>query len=127
MQRDKWEFSYGADKLLDAATAKQNHHATRLQWWEKQKEEVITKIKAEGLEIDESMAAEFSNKVSSYARHTTVQVRDDLLRDLNECVNKVKEHSVKIEGYSAWIQVLASQGSASFPLNQDDWLYFFGR
>ncbi len=121
--RDKWNFPYTADKLHDAAIAKHEFHTARLAWWTKKKEEVMTQIKAEGLEIDESVALGFSNS----GRNTSVSVRNDLLRDLNECVAKVNEHTAKVKDYDAWIQVLKSQGQSSFDLNQDDWLFFFGK
>jgi len=123
MQRDKWTFPYAADKLLEAARAKLDFHASRLEWWKKKKEEVLTQIKAEGLEIDESVALGYSNSM----RNTSVNVRNDLLTDLNECVQKINEHKHKMTDYHAWIQVLASQGQAGFDLHQDDWLFFFGK
>lgn len=127
MNRTKWEFPYHANDLAAAAINKSKHHKERQEWWETKKAEIVEKIKAEGLEIDESLAGEEFSKLGNYGRSTTVQIRDDLLRDLQECVGKVKEHRTKIEGYDAWTQVLSSQGSTVFNLNQEDWLYFFGK
>ena len=123
MNRDEWKFSYQADKLLAASEAKKSFHEDRHSWWTKKKEEVMASIKAEGLEIDESVAMGYSNS----GRNTSVTIRNDLLKDLNECVGKISEHDSKLKDYSAWIQVLNSQGQASFDLNQDDWLFFFGK
>ena len=124
MKRDDWKFSYKADVLLDAATKKLAHHQGRLSWWTHKKEEVVTKVRAEGIEVDESLADTVSN---SYNRGATVQIRNDLVQDLQECVSKMREHRNKAENYEAWTEVLASQGSASFDLNQDDWLFFFSQ
>ncbi len=123
MKRESWEFPYTADKLLEAATAKSTFHTERLNWWESKKTEVLNTIKAEGLEIDESVALGYSNS----GRNTSVNIRNDLLKDLNECTQKTSEHKVKLQDYDAWIQVLASQGQSSFPLHQQDWLFFFGK
>jgi hypothetical protein len=123
MYRSGWKFSYAADKLLAAATTKKNWHEGRLKWWDDKKKEVMTSIKAEGLEIDESVALGYSNS----SRNTSVNIRTDFLRDLNECIGKISEHKTKLQDYDAWTQVLASQGQASFDLNQDDWLFFFGK
>lgn len=123
MNREAWEFPYTADKLLEAATVKSAFHTERLAWWEDKKKEVMDKIRAEGLEIDESVALGYSNS----GRHTSVSVRNDLLTDLNECAQKTVEHKSKLQDYDAWMQVLASQGSAMFALHQGDWLYFFGK
>lgn len=125
MKRREWQFPYTADKLLAAATEKHLYHGTRATWWEGKKAETLTKIKAEGLEIDESVAAGYSNK--TFSREATVSVRDDLLRDLQECVQKMHEHREKISHYDAWVQVLASQGSATLMVDQEDWLFFFGK
>lgn len=122
--RGSWKFSYTADKLLDAAKKKLEWHTARKVWWTNKKEEVMTTIKAEGLEIDESVAFKMS---SNYNRNTTVNIRNDLLKDLDECVGKMDEHAHKIKDYDAWVQVLGSQGQASLDLYQDDWLFFFGK
>lgn len=123
MNRDEWAFPYPADKLHQAALTKHQFHAERLTWWGNKKDEVLTKIRAEGLEIDESVAQGYSNS----GRQTSVNVRNDLLRDLNECVGKVSEHTNRTKEYDSWMQVLASQGQAAFSLHQDDWLFFFGK
>jgi hypothetical protein len=124
MNRQNWRLFYTVDTLLAAATAKADHHTQRLAWWESSKAEVIHKIKEEGLEIDESLAATLSN---TYTRGASVNVRNDLLRDLQECVEKVREHSAKVADYSAWCKILKSQSSdAVFELHQDDWMFFFG-
>lgn len=124
--RDQWVFPYSADKLLAAATVKIEFHKARLAWWEDKKAQVLATVKAEGIEIDESVAAG-ENYGKSYNRQESVTIRDDLVRDLRECVTKVVEHRGKIDDYGAWAQVLASQGQATFDLFQTDWLYFFGK
>lgn len=126
MKRTSWEFPYTADKLLDAARAKNAHHTSRLEWWEGKKAETLTKIRAEGISVDESLAAAIGAS-NSYGRGPAVSVDDTLLRDLNECLVKVNEHRGKSADYAAWSEVLASQGQSSFSLNQDDWLFFFSK
>jgi len=124
-----WKFSYPADKLLEAATTKKAWHEERLKWWGTKRDEMKDKIKAEGIEIDESVAFGTDNYLSNKSTHrgASVSIRNDLVVDLTECVNKVSEHQNKIKDYDAWTQVLASQGQGSFDLYQDDWLFFFGK
>ncbi len=126
MKRNEWEFEYNAPTLYDAAHKKVEHHESRQEWWSKKKEATMELIRSEGIEIDDSLAMEYS-KLGAYNRATTVNVRADLKRDLEECMGKVKEHSDKKQGYAAWMEVLASQGTKVLQLNQDDWLYFFGQ
>lgn len=124
MNRNVWKFSYTANRLCEAAKKKVEWHTGRKEWWTNKKEEVMTTIKSEGLEIDESVAFKMS---SSYNRNTTVNIRNDLLKDLDECVGKMSEHENKVKDYSAWVQVLESQGHVTLELNHDDWLFFFGK
>ena len=127
MKRTSWEFQYSADILVKATSDKKDYHISRLQWWENQKKAVMEKIKSEGLEIDDSLVegTKFSN--SNYSRGTSVSVRYDLQEDLTECVDKIKEHTNKRNEYDAWFQVLGAHGLTMFPLNHDDWLFFFGK
>lgn len=129
MNRHEWTFTYTADKLLAAAIAKKNWHEGRLNWWAKSRDEIKQTIKSEGIEIDESVAYGTENYLSNKSAHrgAAVSIRNDLVKDLNECVQKVSEHQNKIKDYDAWVQVLESQGQSSLELNQDDWLFFFGK
>ena len=129
MNRASWKFTYTADKLLEAATAKKDFHAGRLDWWANKRKETEALIRSEGIEIDESVAAGAytGTSFSNSHRGPQVNIRNDLVRDLSECVSKTQEHEAKIRDYGAWIQVLASQGQASLDLQQDDWLFFFGK
>lgn len=128
MNRDEWKFPYTADKLLQASADKKSFHEGRLAWWENKRKEVEATIKSEGIEIDESVAAGIGTYTSNTIhRGAQVSIRNDLVRDLQECVGKTAEHREKIKQYDAWGQVLASQGQASFDLHQDDWLFFFGK
>jgi hypothetical protein len=129
MNRHEWKFMYTADRLLGAATTKKAWHESRLHWWAKKRDEIKETIKSEGIEIDESVAFGTETYLSNKSTHrgSTVSIRNDLVKDLTECVNKVSEHQNKVKDYDAWMQVLTSQGQATFDLNQDDWLFFFGK
>jgi len=129
MNRNLWKFSYTAEKLLIASHSKKNWHESRLNWWAKKRDEVKETIKSDGIEIDESVAFGSTAYVSNKSAHrdSSVSIRNDLVKDLTECVQKVSEHQNKIKDYDAWIQVLESQGQTSLELHQDDWLFFFGK
>lgn len=122
--RKNWGFAYTADVLLAAARGKHQHHTGRLHWWEAKKAEIMDLIRSEGLEIDEGIDGV---KFSSYDRTPQVTVRDDLRHNLNECVTKMREHRGKVDDYTAWVEVLESQGKSSLTLDQDDWLFFFSK
>lgn len=126
--RAKWEFPYAADQIVKAAKEKRKSHGAKLKWWTEQKTKVIGEIKAGGIEFDDSLASgtpKFST--SNYSRDTSVTVRADLLRDLNECNMKIRAHYNAAKEYDGWIEVLQSQGSTMVALTQADWLYFFSK
>jgi hypothetical protein len=120
--RMQWRFPYQAGALVVAATERREHHAGRLKWWEGKNQEVKATIRAEGIDIDESV----SNMTSNAYRGSTVQIRADLARDLQECGDKVREHRAKVAEYDGWVEVLGSQMQTSIhELDHDDWLFFF--
>lgn len=128
--REQWKFNYKVCDILEAANYKVDWHKGRHDWWVAKKKEVLDKIRQEGLEIDESVAADqFSSyKISNTGRQTQVLIRDDLMRDLNECSSKTEEHKNKIASYEAWVAVLSAQPENNMlELDQSDWLYFFNR
>jgi hypothetical protein len=129
--RDKWEFTYQVDQVLAGAKAKHAFHTSRLEWWEKKKDETLAKIKAEGLEIDDSIVNELgktgymSNRAN---RGVTVTINEEMERDLVECTNKIDQHRGKVMSYDNWVQVLSAQPSMSIlHLTQEDWVYFYGK
>ena len=128
--RTAWKFSYNADQLTTAAKTKFDYHSARLVWWQQKQQETIAKIKSEGVKVDESIVEELTKtgySTSNIGRGPQVQIRNDLLADLNECAHKVEEHRRKIKDYEGWVEILASQGQLTLALDQEDWLFFFSK
>lgn len=128
MLRQDWGFEYIATKLADAADHKKAFHQERLDWWKAKRQEVMTTIRSEGLEIDEKIALEYRNpKQRDWNQGSQVMVRNDLQRDLSECLEKLGHHTQQFQQYDGWQQVLAANPEARVKLDIDDWLFFFGR
>ena len=128
MLRQDWGFDYTATKLAEAADQKKAFHQERLAWWKAKRVEVMTTIRAEGLEIDEKIALEYRNpKARDWDRGSQVMVRNDLQKDLSECLEKLGHHTQQVQQYDGWQQVLAANADARVKLDIDDWLFFFGR
>lgn len=128
MLRQDWGFDYTATKLAEAADQKTAFHQERLAWWKAKRVEVMTTIRAEGLEIDEKIALEYRNpKSRDWDRGSQVMVRNDLQKDLSECLEKLAHHTQQVQQYDGWQQVLAANPEARVKLDIDDWLFFFGR
>ena len=123
--RFEWEFPYKADVLTKAAKVKVAHHSGRLAWWKAKKDEIVATVKAEGIEVQESVAG--ANYASNAQRGAQIVVRADLNSDLQETVRKITEHHGKVEEYLGWVQVLGAQGKKEFKLNHEDWMFFFGK
>lgn len=128
MLRQDWGFDYTATKLAEAAAQKQAFHQERLDWWKTKRLEVMNTIRSEGLEIDEKIALEYRNpKSRDWDRGSQVMVRNDLQKDLSECLEKLGHHTQQLQQYDGWQQVLAANADARVKLDIDDWLFFFGR
>lgn len=128
MQRKDWKFDYTGSKLAETAGAKMAFHAERIDWWKKKKDEVLATIRAEGLEVDESITVQsYRNPKSRDWEHgAQVLIRNDLRRDLDECLEKLAWHTEQHVQYDGWLQMLQAHPEARVPLDLDDWLFFFG-
>lgn len=130
MKRTEWEFNYTVARVLEAAKAQLAYYESRLAWWTDKRNETKIKIQAEGIEIDESVTAGDGGKysTSNNFRGESVTIRNDLVKDLNECVNKVAEHRGRIQIMSGWVEVLGAQPAhGTLILHHDDWLFFFSK
>lgn len=128
MQRNEWKFEYTASKLADAAQAKIVWHTERLDWWKNKKEEVFATIRSEGLEVDEKISLEFVNpKSRDWERGAQVMIRNDLQKDLDECLEKLQAHTKCLNEYNGWQQVLIANPENRLSLDINDWLFFFGK
>jgi hypothetical protein len=128
MKRESWGFEYSADELAQAAAKKRDYHQERFDWWKNKKEQVISHIRADGLEVDEKIVFEHRLiKSRDWDRGAQVMVRDDLSKDLAECLEKLSFHTALINDYDGWYQVLMANKSAKLALDHDDWLFFFGQ
>lgn len=128
MLRDDWKFEYPASRLAAAATEKIAYHRERLAFWRATREQVMATIRSEGLEIDEKIVLGMRNpKSRDWDRGAEVMIRNDLQKDLAECLEKLKWHTDKLEQYGGWEQLLVANPEARQALDIDDWLFFFAR
>ncbi len=124
MNRSQWKFDYTASKLLEAAKKKKEHHEARYEFWLSKKKEVMEKVKDGGINVVESLGGYQGGK-SGYM-DPEIEIDAALRKGLEECHTKLKEHERKIRDYEGWIQLFLAQPEARMPLDQDDFLYFFG-
>jgi|HubBroStandDraft_4_1064222.scaffolds.fasta_scaffold99963_2 hypothetical protein len=130
-KRNEWKFMRKAQDILSGADSKLAHHKSRLEFWVSMKAETLTKIKEDGLEISDSLAAgvwgagvqQLSNAAN---RGAQVLVRAEYQNDLNECHAKINEHQHKIQSYSSWVQFLSGPTPVEVEMDIDDHLFFFG-
>jgi len=125
MQRSDWKFSYKASDLAVAATSKHAHHIARLSWWEKKKQEVIEEVRANGLEVSESIASQYSTSQGCGGPH--IVVNNEHQKHLSEAYLKIKHHDSKVNEYAGWVQILEGNSTQSLQIDADDYLFFFGK
>ena len=124
MKRDEWTFAYTASKLAEASTHKREHHLSRRDWWEKQKENVMAKVRDNGIEVHDGVANLHSNTTRGCGPQIVIDPM--LQRDLSECQSKITEHDSLIRQYEGWKQVLQAQPESRLEIDHDDFLFFFG-
>jgi hypothetical protein len=133
MKRNEWTVPYTGKQLADAAAEKKAYHESRHHlWWSTKREEVIAKIKADGMTITDSIVDELSK--TGYANTSafgnagpTVQIDAGLQNHLAEAHGKMKQHEKLVKEYDAWGQMMGAHEAAAFNLQLDDWMYFFGK
>jgi len=124
--RDEWKFIYSAPALAEGAKAQKEFRTKRVVWWKEQKEKIMVEIRATGLEVNESVAAQLST-YSNMKNAPQISIRADLQQKLGECHGKILEHQQAADEYEGWIQVLTANPNTSHELLHSDWLYFFGK
>lgn len=128
MQRNEWKFDYTANRLAEAAQGKITHHQERLAAWQAKREEVLARIRAEGLEIDEKLVLGYhSPKSRDWEGGNRIRFREDLRRNLEEVLDKLKHHTEQVQQYQGWHQLLTANAEVRLGLDVEDWLFFFGR
>lgn len=126
MQRKDWTFDYTAADLAEAARTKIAHHEQRLGFWRAQREEVLGKIRSEGLEIDEKIVMAYPTpKARDWSRANRVTVRDDLRERLDECLAKLRQHTELLRDYQGWLAMLSANPQSRLPLDVEDWQHFY--
>lgn len=126
MKRNDWKFDYTAARLAEGAQAKMAHHQERLEFWRGKREEVLSRIRTEGIEIDEKIVLGYPTpKALDWERANRVTIRDDLRAQLNECHDKLRSHTELVGQYKGWLAMLAANPEARVPLDVEDWQFFF--
>lgn len=128
MLRNDWKFDYTAARIAEAVNARVTYHHECVAFWKAKRDEVLTTIRAEGIEVDEKIVLTTRNpKSRDWERGGQVLIRNDLKKDLEEVYDKLAEHTDKLATYDAWGQVLSANPESRLSLDAEDWQFFFGR
>lgn len=131
--REDWQFQYQAHKVAAGAREQLKFRLGRVKVWEKQKADVIAKIRKGGLKLSESMSEQMSNATKYNTANSRgraaaeFKVDESMQADLDECLSKIETHKELVASYQAWIQVLDSNPHANLSLKHGDWMFFFGK
>ena len=128
MLRENWKFDYTTVQLAEAALTKLRFHEERLTFCQDKRKSVMDTIRAEGLEVHEKIATGYANpKARDWHRGAQVMVRNDLQKDLEECLEKLEWHTARRDEHDGWQQFLHAQAGQMQQIDINDWLFFFGR
>jgi hypothetical protein len=128
MNRNEWRFPYPAKTVCSAAREKQKMHAGRVKWWQAQQAKVMKRVRKDGIQVDETIAAEYAKSASNMIHGARINVRADLQGKLNECHLKTVQHTYARDEYAGWVDVLSVMPpQMQLELDVDDYKYFFGK
>lgn len=125
--RQNWEFEFHAKEVAAAAEGQLDYRRSRVKFWRGKKAEVIEHIKETGIDVHDTISAQYGtahNNLNSHAAKVIVDPR--LQQDLTECHLKLTENEGLVEHYEAWVYFLKASPTATLKLRHADWLFFFG-
>lgn len=128
MLRDQWKFRYTAEQLAEAVQQKIQYHDERHTFWNGRREDIVTQIKADGIEVNEKSVLQYgSPKMRDYQQGGDIMIRNDLRKSLTEAYEKLAYHTGRKDTYDGWRQILTVNSGLPLDLDINDWLFFFGR
>ena len=128
MLRDQWKFRYTAEQLAEAVQQKIQYHDERHAFWNGRREDIVTQIKADGIEVNEKSVLQYgSPKMRDYQQGGDIMIRNDLRKSLTEAYEKLAYHTGRKDTYDGWRQILPANSGLPLDLDINDWLFFFGR
>jgi hypothetical protein len=128
MLRDQWKFRYTAEQLAEAVQQKIQYHDERHTFWNGRRENIVTQIKADGIEVNEKSVLQYgSPKMRDYQQGGDIMIRNDLRKSLTEAYEKLAYHTGRKDTYDGWRQILTANSGLPLDLDINDWLFFFGR
>lgn len=128
MKREQWTFEYPTEQILEVVKGKLELHNQQLEFWQRKREEVMTTIRSEGIEVNEKIALKQGfSKARDFDRGGEIMIRNDLRKGLAEAYEKLKYHTKRRDTYDGWSQLLQAHPGTRQALDITDWLFFFGR
>lgn len=128
MLRDQWKFRYTAEQLAEAVQQKIQYHDERHAFWNGRREDIVTQIKADGIEVNEKSVLQYTSpKMRDYQQGGDIMIRNDLRKSLTEAYEKLAYHTGRKDTYDGWRQILTANSGLPLDLDINDWLFFFGR
>ena len=128
MLRDQWKFRYTAEQLAEAVQQKIQYHDERHTFWNDRREDIVTQIKADGIEVNEKSVLQYASpKMRDYQQGGDIMIRNDLRKSLTEAYEKLAYHTGRKDTYDGWRQILTANSGLPLDLDINDWLFFFGR
>lgn len=123
MLRSEWSFEYQAGDLLEAANKEFDKRIERIDYWKEKREEVLNRLKDEGLEITNWNSG--SETKLSAGSAIDVQFDQKLIGRLRECEKYLEKARNEKKEFAMWIQAFSDrQSGEGFKLHAQDIAYF---
>jgi hypothetical protein len=103
MLRDQWKFRYTAEQLAEAVQQKIQYHDERHAFWNGRREDIVTQIKADGIEVNEKSVLQYASpKMRDYQQGGDIMIRNDLRKSLTEAYEKLAYYTGRKDTYDGW-------------------------
>lgn len=129
--REGWTFEMPVGEVLEGAQKQLAYRQTRVEFWKDRRDEIVQKIREEGITINESEVEKlaggtsYSNGIGNGVR---VVIDNEMQVRLQEAQMKLQENREHVRQYQTWVDLLTPQSAKlSVKLDRADWLYFFGK
>lgn len=129
MLRDQWKFHYTARQLAEAAQTNIEFHKNHLDFREARRKEVVSQIKADGIEVNEKSVPLqcASPKMRDFEQGGDIVVRNDFRKGLSESSELLSCHAGPRDTFDGWWPVRGANPDDMIEMDFEDWLFFFGR
>lgn len=116
MKRQEHTFQFSGKQISEAATAECQYHTQRLDFWNKEYEIAVAKVKEKGVEVREYAV--------TGGMRTQIVLDPTLQSRMDECRSKIFDHRKAADDFQIQAAAYGTQSERAYELHPDDVIYF---